>query len=461
MEQMIIEGASFRDPSGFVFRHNGTLYRQINSKYKDDYEHLRSSGLYDKLVSQGLMLAHDEVENFPIEKTKDAWKIIEPEPLKFVSYPYEWSILHFRGAALTTLRIAKLAMEYGMILKDASAYNMQFHKGRWCLIDTLSFERYNEGKPWVAYKQFCQHFLSPLALLAYGDQRLGLLSRVFIDGIPLDIASKLLPFRTNLRFGLLTHIHLHSRSQKQYADRAVREDINRKFFTKQSMKKLVESLRQTVKSINVDIGKTEWENYYEITNYSRESFETKKGVVDSFIDLVKPDNVWDLGANTGEFSRIASEKGIFTVAFDIDPGAVVKNYLQVRKDRDENLIPLIVDLTNPSPNLGWAHQERQSLIERGPVDLALALALVHHLAISNNVPLEKIASFFKSICKHLIIEFIPKSDSQVSRLLQTRRDIFVDYHKDGFEKAFERYFEIKNQQSIVDSERIIYLMKVK
>jgi ribosomal protein L11 methylase PrmA len=227
------------------------------------------------------------------------------------------------------------------------------------------------------------------------------------------------------------------------------------------MKKLVESLRQTVKSINVDIGKTEWENYYEITNYSRESFETKKGVVDSFIDLVKPDNVWDLGANTGEFSRIASEKGIFTVAFDIDPGAVVKNYLQVRKDRDENLIPLIMDLTNPSPNLGWAHQERQSLIERGPVDLALALALVHHLAISNNVPLEKIASFFKSICKHLIIEFIPKSDSQVSRLLQTRRDIFVDYHKDGFEKAFERYFEIKNQQSIVDSERIIYLMKVK
>lgn len=458
---MKIEGASFRDPNGFVFRHNGTFYRQINATYKDDYDHLRSSGLYDELINQGLMVAHKEVNNFPLEKTQDAWKIIEPEPLKFVSYPYEWSILHFRGAALTTLRIAKLAMEYGMILKDASAYNIQFHKGRWCLIDTLSFERYNEGKPWVAYRQFCQHFLSPLALMAYRDQRLGLMSRVFIDGIPLDIASNLLPFRTNLRFGFLSHIHLHAKSQKQYADRAGREHLNSKFFTKQSMKKLVESLRQTVKSINVDLGKTEWENYYEINNYSRESFETKKGIVNSFIDLVKPDNVWDLGANTGEFSRIASEKEIFTVAFDIDPGAVGKNYLQVRKDRDENLLPLIMDLTNPSPYLGWAHQERQSLIERGPVDLALALALVHHLAISNNVPLEKIASFFKSICKHLIIEFIPKSDSQVSRLLQTRRDIFVDYHKDGFEKAFERYFEIKNQQSIVDSERIIYLMKVK
>lgn len=461
MEKQKIEGASFRDPSGFVFRHNGKIYRQINLVYKDDYNHLRSSGLYEELVSQGLMLAHEEVKNFSKEKTEDAWKIIEPETLKFVSYPYEWSILHFRGAALTTLRIAKLAMEYGMILKDASAYNMQFHKGRWCLIDTLSFERYEEGKPWVAYKQFCQHFLSPLALLAYGDQRLGLMSRVFIDGIPIDIASKLLPFRTNFRFGLLTHIHLHTRSQKQYANRADSDELNSKILSRQAMKKLLESLRQTVKSINVDMGKTEWENYYEITNYSRESFETKKRTVDNYIDLVKPDSVWDLGANTGEFSRIASEKGIFTVAFDIDPGAVVKNYLQVRKDRDEKLLPLIMDLTNPSPNLGWAHQERKSLVERGPADLVLALALVHHLAISNNVPLEKIAYFFKSICKYLIIEFIPKSDSQVSRLLQTRKDIFVNYNKDGFEKAFEKYFELKKQQPIIESERIIYLMEVK
>ena len=461
MEKLKIEGASFRDPSGFVFRLDGTLYREINSIYREDYIHMRSSGLYNELVKQGLMLAHEEVDNFPMEKTEDAWKIIAPEELNFISYPYEWSILHFRSAALTTLRIAKLALEYGMVLKDASAYNMQFHKGRWCLIDTLSFERYNEGKPWVAYKQFCQHFLSPLALLAYGDQKLGLMARVFIDGIPLDIASKLLPFRTKLRFGLLTHIHLHARSQKQYADNAGSEELNNKFFTKQAMEKLLESLRQTVKSINVDMVRTEWENYYEITNYSRESFQTKKMAVNNYINIIKPQTVWDLGANTGEFSRIASEKGIFTVAFDIDPGAVVKNYLQVRKDRDENLLPLIMDLTNPSPSIGWAHQERQSLIERGQVDLVLALALVHHLAISNNVPLEKIASFLKNICTHLIIEFIPKSDSQVSRLLQTRKDIFLNYHKDGFEKAFERYFEIEKQQRIIDSERIIYLMKVK
>jgi len=461
MGKIYFEASSFRDPSGFLFKSDGILFRQINNSYKANYDQLMSSGFFDVLIEQGLIIPHEEVLDILAPHTETAYKIIKPQEVGFISYPYEWCLLQFRGAALTTLRIAKLALEYGMILKDASAYNMQFYKGRWCLIDTLSFERYEEGKPWVAYKQFCQHFLAPIAIMAYKDPRLGLMSRLFIDGIPLDIVSKLLPVYSGLRFGLLAHIHLHARSQSRYGDKPINEDIKRGNFNRQSMNKLYESLRQTIKSLNMKLDTTEWADYYKITNYSEEAFEEKKAIVESFIDQVKPKTVWDLGANTGEFSRIASQKGIFTVAFDKDPVAVTKNYIEVRQTQDLYQLPLIMDLTNPSPGLGWCHQERKSLVERGPVEMVLALALVHHLAISNNLPFEKIAKFLRKTCKYLVIEFIPKSDSQVVKLLRNREDIFCDYNLFGFDEAFSNNFEILKKQAISGSDRIIYLMKSK
>jgi len=455
-----LQAASFRDPSGFLFHQDGELYRQINQVYRKHYDHMISSGLYESLLAQNLIIPHDEVEGMDSPSPETAYKIIKPEAVDFISYPYEWSFLQLRGAALTTLRLARAALDHGMILKDASAYNLQFHQGRWVLIDTLSFEIYEEGVPWVAYKQFCQHFLAPLALMAYRrDQRLNLMSRLFIDGIPLDIAVKLLPSRTKLRFGLLTHIHLHARSQKQYADKAVsREQVWGKV-SQQALTGLLDSLRDTIKGLSVPAGGTEWADYYGETNYSPSAFDEKKTIVGAFIDKAKPDQVWDLGANTGEFSRLASDKGIFTVAFDVDPSAVSQNYIRVRKEREENLLPLVMDLTNPSPGLGWGHSERQSLMARGPVPLVLALALIHHMAISNNVPFGRLASFFSQICEHLVIEFVPKSDSQVQRLLQSREDIFDEYTVSGFEAAFQNQFAIIEKQSVAGSERILYLMK--
>lgn len=455
-----LEAASFRDPSGFLFHRDGDLYRQINQVYQKHYDHMIASGLYDSLVAQNLIVPHEEVEGMDFPDPGSAYKVIKPEVVDFISYPYEWSFLQLRGAALTTLRLARVALDHGMILKDASAYNMQFHRGHWALIDTLSFEIYEEGVPWIAYKQFCQHFLAPLALMAYRDQRLNLMSRLFIDGIPLDVAAGLLPQRTKMNFGLLTHIHLHARSQKRYADRAVsREQVQGKVSQK-ALVGLLDSLRNTVKGLSVRTGNTEWANYYGETNYSPEAFEEKKAIVGAFIDQVKPGRVWDLGANTGEFSRLAKEKGIFTVAFDVDPGAVSQNYIRVRKEGDENLLPLVMDLTNPSPGLGWGHCERESLISRGPVPLVLALALVHHMAISNNVPLHKLADFFSQVCEHLVIEFVPKSDSQVQRLLQSREDIFENYSVSGFESAFQEYFSIIEKKMVPDSERILYLMQL-
>lgn len=454
-------GASFRDPSGFLFRKEGNLFRQINHSYALDYQRLMESGLYDKLIKSGLLISHRESDVAPVEPAL-AFKIIQPEYIPFVSYPYEWPFSFFKDAALTTLKIQKIALKHGMSLKDASGYNIQIYRGRPVLIDTLSFEKYVEGKPWVAYRQFCQHFLAPLALMAHTDVRLNQLMRIYIDGIPLDLVSRLLPFRTRFQFGLLTHIHIHAQVQQKYASPSAKmPQSSLRQMDKESVLSLTENLESTIKKMEWKLGGTEWANYYNDTNYSHKSFEHKKELVDSWIESVSPKSVWDMGSNDGTFSRLASDKNIATVAFDIDPTAVEKNYRQIKLLKEENLVPLVLDLASPSPALGWHNQERDSVLGRGPADMIFALAIVHHLAISNNVPLPHLANLFYDLGHWLIIEFIPKSDSQVQKLLYSRLDIFPHYTQDDFEMVFKKRFTIHEKKSIYMSERYLYLMERK
>lgn len=452
-------GASFRDPSGFLFTRLGVLYRQVNTAYSSNYQQLMESGLYGKLIKAGLLIAHTESDAAPAEPAL-AFKVIQPDLVPFISYPYEWPFSLLKDAALATLSIQKRALKSGMSLKDASAYNIQFHKGRPTLIDTLSFEKYVEGTPWVAYRQFCQHFLAPLALMALTDVRLSQLLRVYVDGIPLDLASKLLPFRTRLNFGLLSHIHLHARAQRRYADSPASSSPSRApTVSAQAMLGLVESLQATVSGLKWKPGGTEWGDYYDKTNYGDAAFKQKQELVASWVGRLQPGSVWDLGANDGTFSRLASQKGIETVAFDIDPTAVERNYRQIRSGNEQYILPLILDLTNPSPALGWHNRERDSLPQRAPADVVFALALIHHLAISNNVPFSQLADFFYDMGRALIIEFVPKSDSQVQRLLATREDIFDEYNLDDFERRFAQRFVVSEKAQLAGSERVLYLMK--
>ena len=449
--------SSFRDPSGFLFCRNGSIYRQVNATYRENYDHLVNSGLYKTLVGAKLLIPHDEIDIEPIQSDR-TYKIIKPELIQFISYPYEWCFSQLKDAALTTLKIQRIAVDFGMSLKDCSAYNIQFRKGKSIFIDTLSFEKYREGQPWVAYRQFCQHFLAPLALMAYRDVRLNQLLRTYMDGIPLDLASSLLPFRTYSRFSLLSHIHLHAKSQKHFADKTVGGNGHR--IGRLGFLGLIDNLESAVVGLKWQPIGTQWTDYYKDTNYSIDALQHKKQILTEFVDVINPQNVWDLGANVGMFSRIASDKGIQTISFDIDHGAVERDYLECVAKGETNILPLLVDLTNPSPGIGWENRERMSLVERGPADTVLALALVHHLAISNNVPLVKIADFLSNICSNsLIIEFVPKTDSQVRRLLATREDIFPDYTQRAFETEFRKYFTVQSSMRIRDSERTLYLMQ--
>jgi ribosomal protein L11 methylase PrmA len=455
--------ASFRDPAGFLFRRDGILYRQVNLSYQADYDLLNSSGLYSELTDKGWLVRHTEVEVEP-EDPALASRIIQPELVDVISYPYEWSFSQLKDAALRTLAIQKRALKKGMSLKDASAYNIQFQHSKPVLIDTLSFETYQPGQPWVAYRQFCQHFLAPLALMAKRDVRLDQLLRVYIDGVPLDLASKLLPVATRFNLGLSTHLHLHASFQNKPAISGTgRPRQPAGTFSLSALEGLIESLKTTIRDLHWKPKGTQWGDYYAVNagHYSDEASKHKLEIVDGFLERIQPRSVWDLGANTGVFSRLASRRGIHTVAFDIDPAAVEQNYLTCRANQETHLLPLVLDLTNPSPAIGWSNRERKSLLERGPAGAVLALALIHHLSISNNVPLPHLADFFHQAGSWLVIEFVPKEDSQAQVLLGSRQDIFPDYTRAGFEAAFVQYFTIHAAVPVRDTPRVLYLMEAR
>ena len=286
--------------------------------------------------------------------------------------------------------------------------------------------------------------------------------RVNLDGVLLDLATRLLPGRARLRLGLLVHLYMHARSQQKWADRPEgKQRATGGRVSQQGLKGLLETLKGAIEGLKWQPKGTEWADYYNEVNYDEAALEHKASLVRELLARAAPKTVWDLGANRGYFSRLAAEAGAFTEAFDIDPAAVEQHYLALKQQPQPLMLPLLMDLTNPSPALGWHHGERASLLERGPVDLMMALALVHHLALCNNVPLPQLADFFAAAAKWLIVEFVPKRDSQVQKLLASREDIFPDYTEEGFEAAFGARYELVRREQVRGSERTLYLMRAR
>lgn len=447
------DSASFRDPSGHVFIKKGRIFRQVNKIYFPQFNKLINSGLYKHLLKEHLIVKHKIISK------SDDKIVIEHKKVPFITYPYEWSFTMLKDAALLTLKIQKTALNNGMILKDASTYNIQFIGSSPIFIDTLSFDIYKEGETWIAYKQFCQHFLAPLALMSKVDLRMNLLLRDFIDGIPLDLASSILPITSKFNLSLLSHIHLHAGNQKRMANKK----INTKKFkmSKFQMLSLIASLEKTISNLKLPPKNTQWAKYYTFTNYTKKSFIEKHKIVENMLKKTGAKTVLDLGANNGEFSEISVNMGTYTIASDIDPIAIETCYLKGKKNNQKKLLPIITDLTNPSPAIGWANAERDSFADRFQVDCVMALALIHHLAISNNLPFDMIANNFSYLGKYLIIEFVPKEDSKVQILLQNREDIFDNYSQKDFEKVFSKYYKVINKNKLPESKRIIYLMQRK
>ncbi len=447
------EISSFRDPSGYIYYDNDIVIRRVNSIYFKEYNHLMKSGLYQELIEKELLIEHKE-----IKKDKDCI-ILEVVKIPYISYPYEWTFNQLQEAALLTLQINEIALKYGMILKDASSYNVQFIGCKPIFIDTLSFMFYEDNSPWGAYGQFTRHFIAPLVLMKYTDIRMNNLLRNYIDGIPLDLCSNILKNRGG--FISKIHIKLQAKSiQKHNIDG--NNKVQKVNIKKQSIINMISMMINQIKNLKIKKYDSEWMDYYNNSNYNNNAFLAKKDIIKDFCHKIKLDDkvIFDLGANDGRFSELVNnELNKYVVAFDIDSNAVTYNYIKNKKSN--MILPLVMDFTNPSSGIGFANSERKSFIDRGNASLTLVLAFIHHLVISNNISFEMLAEFLSKITKYLIIEFVPKEDSQVQLLLKTRKDNFDFYNIPNFKKEFTKYFSIIAEQEIKESKRILYLMEVK
>lgn len=430
---------SFRDPNGEVYKDGDAIIRTIRPSYSTHWSACVS--FLAEAADEGVIPSFEELPEAP----EGVWKALRVRRVPFISYPYEWCFSQLKDAALLSLALQRRALSNGLIMKDASAYNVQFHNGRPMFIDLLSFEKHTEGHPWAAYRQFCSHFLAPLALAVFNDLRCLGFSRQWIDGIPLDLAASLLSPRARLKPSLLWHVFLHARMQVRHADtRTSASKARNARVSTATLDGLAAALEHAVQSLSLPARHTEWSDYYADTNYTDDAARHKLEMVEQAVRTQQGALAVDMGANTGRYTRLLAPHFAVVLATDIDPLAVERHYLHLKGQKRTNILPLVLDLANPSPGLGFAGRERDSFNGRCRADFMLALALVHHLAITGGIPLARLAEYFAGLLKPgavLVLEFVPKEDSQTQRLLAVRPDTFAEYHLEGCRSTFAEFFE--------------------
>jgi hypothetical protein len=444
--------ASYRDPSGFVYHSAGRLYRQVNKVYAGDYTRLMQSGLYHMLCEQNLLLQHKEI-NENILNDSDWHITLLPEQIPFTSYPSEWCFEQLKDVALLTLQVAKIAISKGMMLKDATPFNIQFVHGRPVFIDTLSFETYNPSMPWVAYRQFCETFLFPLMIAHYHNTGIVPLMLGFAEGIPVHTAAKLLPYKSRFNAAAWLHVYLQNKFSNKHP--AAASPVS---FSEKKMMNLLNHLESTVEKLS-NSSKSPWRDYYAESVPGTDYLQAKEKIISAYLQKINGKHLLDLGANDGHFSILAAQSGFDVIAIDNDEQCINSFYKKIKADNITGVLPLCINIISPTPATGFGNMERSSFEERIKPDALMALALLHHLCIGKNIPLEMLASYFAKLVSQLIIEFVPKEDEKTQLLLQNKKDIFPSYSIARFEEIFSEKFVIENKEMAGDTGRSIYFMK--
>lgn len=448
--------SSFRDPSGHIYVESGVVLRRINPSYFPQFKMLMESGLYAFLSDANMLVKHELIE----ESTER--KIIRPDQISLITYPYEWCFSQLKDAAILTLSTHLAALNHGMVLKDATAFNIQFVNGKPLFIDTLSFDFYHDNDPWVAYGQFCRHFLAPLLLMKYVAPDLNRLQALYLDGVPLEYASSMLPLKTHFISQIKMNIHMHAKALQKHKEKFISTKKPR--LAVSAHKNIIKSMIGFISELDFSI-RSEWGTYYDFTNYEDDAFKFKEQIVSDWIKKCGTKKLWDIGGNNGHFARLVKESCDLIVCTDIDPVAVDNNYRECRRCNEQSIVPLVVDYTNPPSSLGFDNAERFDFFTRMKklqLDCVLALALIHHLSISNNCSFEMLAGSFNQFADDLIIEFVHPTDSWAEKLLKSKREsrhLFDFYNKENFEAAFCRFYRIVESVAVPSSERTLYLMR--
>jgi hypothetical protein len=467
---------SYKDTAARVVLEEGIYYRYIFNEYQVEYDHLMHSGLYKALTEKGLMLMHQELE----QSQSNFYKKLQPHQIPFQSYPFEWSYGQWRKVLYAYLHINKIALAHGMILKDATPYNFYFEGGRAVLLDTSSFDFFKEGDPWMAYRQFCSEMLSPFALMHYNGQRWARITQSHLRGMPLNFVSKQLPLKSWLNMTCLLHIHMHGKYATNDSDNSSLRNSNnkgsekteklvdkQKGFSKEKIVSLMKMLQSTVVNWKQPFAfEKHWIDYYQKDIASDKYLIHKEAVIKDWLTQLTNQNklhsILDLGANTGKFSLIASDYTNKVIALEYDDICVDAIDKVIVSSKKNNIYCLRMDLAETTPNMGVLEKEFSSIYTRARSSMVMGLALIHHLFISDQLNFNQIASLFNEFSEKLvIIEFIPITDEKVQFLIKDKQRDYSDYTEEGFTKALEQDFQIKERTKLEGSERILYLLEKK
>ena len=454
-----LEPASFRDPDSRVFyAPNGDVCRALSARGLNDWNQLAATTFFPKLVAEGRIVG-TELAREPAPSGFEA--VLRHEPIPFVSYPYEWCFGMLREAALLQLDLVAAALAEDMILKDASPYNVQWRGARPVFVDVGSFERLREGEPWVGYRQFCSLFLYPLVLQAWKGVPFNSWLRGSLEGIAPGELRALLSFRDRFRRGAFTHVVLHSRLDRRHqAAEGVRRELKSAGFHKGLIEANVNGLRKLVRRLEWMPSASTWSGYEATTTYSEEDAERKAGFVRAAAASRRWRLLWDLGCNDGRYTRIAAEHADYAVGVDGDSAVIERFYGELSREANETILPLTMNLADPSPGLGWRGVERSPLWERGRPDLTLCLAFLHHLAISGNVPLRDAVDWLRSLGGSLVVEFVTRDDPMAKRLLARKREgLHADYDRDVFERLLDDAFDVERTEELAGGTRVLYFAR--
>jgi SAM-dependent methyltransferase len=457
-----LDSGSFRDRDGRIYHVEGRIIRGLSAAALADFDRLLTKTFYARCLEQGQLVDSRllERERVPLPAEElDRWAgFVQHQRVPVISYPYEWTFGMLQDAALLQLDLVEAAILEGMTLKDATPYNIQFQNGKPVFIDIPSFEALQPGSPWAGYRQFCEMFLFPLMLQSYKDIPFQPLLRGNIDGIGVQMAARIFGWRDRFRGGVFSHVWLQSKLDRRYGNtrQDVRTDLKSAGFNKELILANVRKLRKLVARLEWHGSDSEWGAYEVFHNYSASDHALKESFIDDSVAASGAGCVWDIGCNTGQFSRIASRHADRVLAMDLDHFAVERLYRSIRSEAPSNILTLVQNVADPSPNWGWRNRERSDLQSRARPDLVLCLALIHHVVISANVPLDEFIAWLADLSDQVVIEYVSRKDEKVQTLLRNKEDKYTDYSRDRLEQALQRHFEIRRQQPLESGNRFLY-----
>ena len=453
------EPGSFRDRTARIFYRDGEVYRVLDDRADDDWRALSATAFFAAATERRDLVRTEQVDLDATAPGERPWAaMLRHERIPFVSYPYEWTLGMLRDAALLQLRLLREALDWGLSLKDGTAYNVQWFGAKPVFIDIPSFHRLRPGTPWLGYRQFCETCLYPLLLGVYRGIPFQRLLRGRIDGIEPETCLSMMSLRDYFRAGVLKHVVLQAKAQARFEDTRldVKDELETAGFTAELIAANVRQTEKLVRRLQVPLADSEWSDYVDCGHYGAADQESKERFVRRAVEHERRGLVWDLGCNTGTFSRIAAESADYVVALDADAASVERLYRELAGESRDDILPLVGHVADPSPARGWGGVERRSLPGRGTPDLVLCLALIHHVVISANVRMREFIASLGSLGADLVIEFVGKDDPMVQRLLRNKDDLYDDYELPYFESCLAEHFVVERREEISGGSRVLY-----